>query len=233
MRRAFLETPALSASRDAIVIRTDGADPPCALLNRGFAYHACVLPDGRRSISELVLPMEITGIDHAVLGRPNHDVIAASTLGYRLLQAATVRELMRDHRIALRVLALAGEARWRLDRHITAITRLDARGRIADMILGIYERLRRQELISRPAFNLPLTQDQIADHLGMTMVHVSRTLRRLREERVVLVDRQVVAILDMDELRRAAALPFLEAAALPLVTHARSASATGEIIDDA
>jgi DNA-binding transcriptional regulator LsrR (DeoR family) len=47
-------------------------------------------------------------------------------------------------------------------------------------------------LIARPTFNLPLTQDQIGDHLGLTMVHVSRTLRRLREDKVALVDRQVV-----------------------------------------
>jgi DNA-binding transcriptional regulator LsrR (DeoR family) len=34
-----------------------------------------------------------------------------------------------------------------------------------------------------------LTQEQVGDHLGLTLVHVNRTLRRLREERIVLVDR--------------------------------------------
>ena len=61
--------------------------------------------------------------------------------------------------------------------------------------------MRRTELTTRPTFNLHLTQDQLADHLGMTMVHVSRTLRRLRQERLVMVDRQVVIILDVDGLR--------------------------------
>ena len=85
-----------------------------------------------------------------------------------------------------------------------AITRLDARGRMADMILGMYERLRRRELISRLTFNLPLRHDQIADHLGITPVHVSRTLRLLREQRVVIFDRQIVMILDLNELYLAA-----------------------------
>jgi DNA-binding transcriptional regulator LsrR (DeoR family) len=57
------------------------------------------------------------------------------------------------------------------------------------MIYGIYERLRHQELIQRPTFNLPLTQDQIADHLGLTMVHISRTLRRMRDEKLLFVYR--------------------------------------------
>lgn len=211
LRRAFLEAPGFSADRDAVIIRADARDPPCLLFNRGVAYTSLALADGRRSISEIVLPMDVVGMDHAVLGRADRELVAASGVGYRMLPAAKMRELMRDPRIALRLLALAGEARLRTERHIKALARLDARGRIAEMLLGIYERLRRRDLISRATFNLPLTQDQIADHLGITMVHVSRTLRRLREERVVLVDRQVVIILDLDEMRLAAGgLPSLE-----------------------
>ena len=45
-----------------------------------------------------------------------------------------------------------------------------------------------------------LTQEQVGGHLGLTLVHVNRTLRRLREERIVLVDRQVVVIMDLDRL---------------------------------
>src|SRR5436305_1968420 len=56
-------------------------------------------------------------------------------------------------------------------------------------------------LIRRMTYNLPLTQEQIADHLGLTLVHVNRTLRRLREERIVLVDRQVVIIMNLERLR--------------------------------
>src|SRR5207302_9527438 len=111
----------------------------------------------------------------------------ASALGYRSMTAGALRELMADRTIGLRVAALMAETRWRMDRHMTAITRLDARERIGLFLLDIYDRLRRRELISRPTFNLPLTQEQIADHLGMTMVHVNRTLRRLREDRLVMV----------------------------------------------
>jgi CRP/FNR family transcriptional regulator, anaerobic regulatory protein len=204
LRRAFLEAPSLSANRDAVIIRADARDPPCVLINRGVVYGSSFLSDGQRSISDIMLPGDIVGVDHAVLGHANREIIAASPLGYRVLEGAVIREMMRDHRVALRMLAVAGENRLRTERHITALTRLDARGRIARMILEIYERLRRRELILRATFNLPLTQDQIADHLGITMVHVSRTLRRLREERVVLVDRHVVIILDLDKLRLAA-----------------------------
>jgi DNA-binding transcriptional regulator LsrR (DeoR family) len=78
------------------------------------------------------------------------------------------------------------------------------------MVFDIYERLRRNGLNSGLTFNLPLTQEQIADHLGLTLVHVNRTLRRLREERIVLIERQTVIILDLDRLReRAEGLPHV------------------------
>ena len=117
------------------------------------------------------------------------------------LGAAAVRVLMADQPVALHILAVIAEARWRGDRLAASLGRLDAHARICLMLLDIYERLRRRELINRPSFNLPFTQEQIADHLGLTLVHVNRTLRRLREERLVLVDRQVVIIRDLDRLR--------------------------------
>lgn len=204
LRRAFLEAPLRSGERGAVLISADEPVPPAMLFHRGVAYRSFAMPDGRRSIVDILLPGDIIGLDHAVLGRSGHEVIAANRVGYRQLDAAVVRALMANPQIALRALALAGEARWRVDRHLVEVTRFDARGRIAALLLSVYERLRRRELIARPTFNLPLTQEQLADHLGITMVHVSRTLRRMREERLVIVERQVVIILDLEELRRAA-----------------------------
>ena len=205
LRRAFLEAPQVSASREGTIIAADAVEPPALMISRGVAYCASCAPDGRRTIMDILLPTDIVGLDHAVLGRSNRDIVAATMLGYRVLSGAKLRELLRDAQIALFALTVAGQTRWRQERHLMAVTRFDARGRLASMILGVYERLRRANLISRPTFNLPLTQEQVADYLGLTMVHVSRTLRRMREERLVLVDRQVVIILDLDALRRAAA----------------------------
>ena len=81
------------------------------------------------------------------------------------------------------------------------IGRLDAKSRLAAFLLGIHDRLRRRGLTDQLSFNLPLTQEQIADHLGLTLVHLNRTLRRMREERLVNVDRQAVIIRDLEGLR--------------------------------
>jgi len=214
IRQAFLQTPLCVAGRDAPFIRAGDPEPVGVLIRSGFAYRSCALGDGRRAILDIFVPGDIAGLDNTIAPASSEDVIAAGRVGYHALPAVTLRDMMADHAIALYVAALLAASRWRADRLAASLGRLDAQARICVLFLDMYERLRRRGLISRPTFNLPLTQEQIADHLGLTLVHVNRTLHKLREEEVVLVDRQIVIIQDLDRLRLAGkGLP--QAAELP------------------
>lgn len=200
LRSAFLFTPARYADRGSRLVER-GNEPEVILIRSGFAYRSCVLSDGRRAILDILTPGDIVGLDHIVVAHPVDEFTAASRVGYHALSAADIRRLMDDQCVMLRIYSLLAEARWRASRLAVAIGRLDARTRICLFLLDIHDRLHRRELIGRPSFNLPLTQEQMADHLGLTVVHVNRTLRRMREEKLVILDRQVVIILDLDRLR--------------------------------
>lgn len=204
LRQAFMQAQTRFAGRDASLIDADEPDAGAVLIRSGFAYRSCVLPDGRRAILDILAPGDIAGVDHIVLSQPAEEISAAGRVNYQALSAAALRDVALDPAVALSMLAIVAEKRWRADRLAASIGRLNARTRICVMLLDLYDRLRRRGLIDRPRFNLPLTQEQIADHLGLTLVHVNRTLRRLREDRVVLLDHQVVSILNIDELRRCA-----------------------------
>ncbi|HKS89365.1 MAG TPA: Crp/Fnr family transcriptional regulator [Stellaceae bacterium] len=201
LHAAFFTAPARIAERGARLLRSAASEPPIVRLHSGFAYRACVLADGRRAILDILVPNDIIGLDHITMSAAAHEFVAAARVSYRALPADEVRRLMADPAIALHLTALLAESRWRAYRLAVSLGRLDAQARICLMLLDLYDRLRRRELIVRPTFNLPLTQEQIADHLGLTVVHVNRTLRRLREQKLVIVDRQVVIILDLDGLR--------------------------------
>ena len=203
LRHAFLQQPICNAARDMPLVRLSDSDPTILLIRTGFAFRSCALADGRRAILHIVTPGDVVGLDHIVLHHPIEEVTAATRVEYRALRASGLRELMKDDpAINLQVIALLADIQWRTDRLAAALGRLDAQARICFMLSDVYERLRRRELISRFTFNLPLTQEQIADHLGLTLVHVNRTLRRLREERIAIIDRQVVIIMDLDRLRK-------------------------------
>ena len=201
LRRAFMAMPYQSVTRDRPLFGHDGP-PSLVMMHRGLAYRSCTLPNGRRAILDLLLPGDIGGLEHLVLRRPDEEVTAAGNLvGYRLMAAAGLRRLMQEPAVAISVTGLLAEARRRMDRHLAMVARMHARERLIGMLLDIHDRLHRRELIIRPTFNLPLTQEQIADYLGLTMVHVNRTLRQLREEKLALIERQVVIILDLARLR--------------------------------
>ena len=204
MRRAFLAVEARSAERGSSIIRQNQRDAPAILIHRGLAYCSTTMHGGRRAITDIHLPGDIVGAENVVMGHATQDLVVASSLHYRLLAGAAIRDLLCHPSVSVRVLALAGEVRDRAERHIAALARRDARERMSQFLLSVHDRLRRRDLINRPTFNLWLTQEEIGDHLGLTVVHVSRTLRRLREEKLVLVDRHVVIILDEDGLRSAA-----------------------------
>ena len=68
------------------------------------------------------------------------------------------------------------------------------------MLLDLYTRLRRRKLILGSTYNLPLSQVQIGNYLGLTVVHINRVLRSLRSERIVDLDKHCVTVLDLERL---------------------------------
>jgi CRP-like cAMP-binding protein len=70
----------------------------------------------------------------------------------------------------------------------------------AHLLLELFVRLNRAHLINEMTFSIPLTQELIADALGLTTVHVNRTLRALREDKLIAMDGRSVTILDFEAL---------------------------------
>ena len=91
--------------------------------------------------------------------------------------------------------------------------RLDARRRLAAMLLDFYERLSRRGLVTGSTYNLPMKQTHIAAYLGLTVAHVNRMLRSLREERIANVEKHAVTIFDVQGLKRLARDTRIAAAA--------------------
>jgi CRP-like cAMP-binding protein len=167
----------------------------------GWACQFRDLANGRRAILDVYLPGDVIGLDTGVHPRPLEEIhtLTAATIEAVPVDGALI-ELMADRPTALYVVFLLGQRQRRADRLLTAISCLDARGRLAMMLLDFYTRLRRRKLISGSTYNLPLTQVQIGNYLGLTVVHINRVLRALRGERVVDLEKHCVTILDLKQL---------------------------------
>ena len=81
-----------------------------------------------------------------------------------------------------------------------ALGRGSAIERIATLMLDFRGRLMQAGIGDGDRFHLPMTQEHIGDHLGLTLVHVNRTLKRLREDGILTVRSGLVQIHDVDAL---------------------------------
>ena len=70
--------------------------------------------------------------------------------------------------------------------------------------MELAERLHLVGQATETEFECPLSQFVLADALGLTAIHVNRTLRELRERKLLSVRRKIVKIHDLDGLRKLA-----------------------------
>jgi len=171
----------------------------------GWACQFRDFSDGHQAIVDIYTPGDVIGLDTILRTRPSGKVMALTSIAAEMIDTeGGFADLMISRSTALYITWLLGRRQLRSDRLLAAISSLDARGRLATMVLDFYERLRRQRLITGSSYNLPLTQIQIGAYLGLTVAHVNRVLRSLRDERIVHLEKHCVTIFDLDQLAKLA-----------------------------
>jgi CRP/FNR family transcriptional regulator, anaerobic regulatory protein len=170
-------------------------------IQSGWACQFRDFVNGRRAIVDVYLPGDVIGLDAILRTRRSEEVLTLTSVTIEVIhpQDALV-DLMASQPAALYIAWLLGQRQQRTDRLLSAVQCLDARGRLATMVLDFYTRLRRRKLITGSSYNLPLTQLQIGSYLGLTVVHVNRVLRSLRDERIAQMERNCLTILDLERL---------------------------------
>ena len=171
-------------------------------LIEGWACRVHSFSDGGQAIVDVYLPGDIIGLDTISPTRDVEGVIALTSIVARTIDGKqTLAELMTCRSIAIYICWLLGQQQRRTERHVAALSSLDARGRMATMALDFYARLSRKRLITGLSYSLPLTQHQIASYLGLTVAHVNRVLRFLRDEQIVTLERHCMTILNLKQLK--------------------------------
>lgn len=197
-----LPVRSIAAGKD--VLRERPLASHIAILIEGWACRYKTTRDGHRQIVALLIPGDAANLDSLMFTRLDYAV--------RTLTAAKVLAIPRDRFLALaeQHSGIAKTLAWLVMRENAILSqwalclgRLSARQRLAHLLCEVAVRLgHTDEPESR--FELPLTQDQIADVLGLTAVHVNRTVQQLRAEGLIGTKGRVMTIVDMDALRHAA-----------------------------
>jgi CRP-like cAMP-binding protein len=145
-----------------------------ALLS-GWACHQHILLDGQRQILSFLLPGDLIGVC-----RHSRPVASTTIVAITEVTTCVVPEAQPGSGLAEAYAHSAALEQHYLLAEITRLGRLNAYERLADWFLETHERLAFNGLAGVDQFALPLTQEMLADALGLTSVHVSRTLQALR-----------------------------------------------------
>ena len=157
-----------------------------------------LLSDGRRQIDGFHLPGDIFGLEAGAERRTGADALTDTTL-------AAFRRGDREAltggagALAQEVVAAMLRALERAQDHMMLLGRKSARERVASFLLGLAERAGTDGGIA-----LPMSRTDIADHLGLTIESVSRTLTQLERDGVIALPahRRTVLLRDKAALRR-------------------------------
>jgi CRP-like cAMP-binding protein len=159
-------------------LASEGREPMrTSILLRGWLAYQRILPDGRRQIIGLTLPGELLG---KLRGCQQTEFATQVAVTDVMVCAAPMAPDGSQLRNAYRQLWL--DQRSYLVNQITRLGRMDARERLCDLLLELLQRLRLSGAARGCSFDMPLTQDCMADVLGLTPVHLNRTVQACRRE---------------------------------------------------
>ncbi|MBR0941443.1 MULTISPECIES: Crp/Fnr family transcriptional regulator [Bradyrhizobium] len=182
---------------DTPVVRDGERATNCCLIADGFCARSKTISSGRRQILSIHIPGEIPDLMSLFLHVMDHDLstLAPCTLGF--ISHETLRKLhQRSPSVA--------EMFWRdtlidaamFREWIVNVGQRPAPARLAHVMIELRERLRVIGRLDGNSFEMPLTQEQIGEALGITGVHANRVIKQLRQEGIVELHRGRVTVLD-------------------------------------
>lgn len=194
--------PASRAVRRNREIVTEGRNYETLLiLLEGSAIRYRVLRDGRRQVLNIVLPGDFIGFPGCFFESALYSVTALTDATVCSIPFSVLLGLFDSSpRLAAAIFwSFACETAIYAE-HLIDVGRRSALERVAHFLLELLTRLQVVGLADERSYQMPLTQELIGDALGLSVPHVNRTLRQLRDDGLVALEDQRVVIRDIDAL---------------------------------
>lgn len=179
-------------------------EPPemCALLLTGFAHRHKVTGNGERQILSVHMPGEFLDLQNSFLKVADHNVQALTRCDIAGVPVAALRQLALDHPAVGRAMwieTLIDAAIFR--EWIVNVGRRDSLSRISHLLCEFALRLEAAGLSRDHRYEMPMSQEQIADCTGLTPVHVNRVLKELGRLGLIERDKRSISIMHWDRLQ--------------------------------
>ena len=168
------------------LITEGGESQALYVVQRGWLHSSVRLANDRRQILSFHYAGDLMGTASIAWQQATTTLTAVSDCVVSEMPKANLGRIFKQEpRLAALLYAVTAAENVAMSSRLTSIGRMDARERLAMLLLDILARLRVSDVGVVDAFDLPLTQTDIGDALGLTKVHVNRTFRSLEESGLV------------------------------------------------
>ena len=187
---------------DSDLIMEGSAPQVVNVILEGFACRYKLLPDGRRQIVAFLVPGDFCDLHVFVLKTMDHSIGTLSPTTLVEIPRARVIEMTERPALARALwwATLVDEATLR--EWLLNIGQRDAETRIGHLLCELHARLQVVGLANGGRFAFPITQAEIGDALGISAIHVNRSLQVLRGEGLITLRHREVVLEDPARLRR-------------------------------
>jgi CRP-like cAMP-binding protein len=197
-----LVSDVLDVLPDRTVIRHGQELQHSTLLISGWMARAKDLPNGQRQIAELQVAGDFVDLHGFTLKRLDHDIISISECRYALVPHDRLKTLTERFPHLTRVYWLLTNIDAAIQREWTlSLGKRTAIARMANLFCEMNARLRLIGESPGDSYEFPLTQVELGECLGLTSVHVNRTLQELRREGLIELERQRLTIRNLRALQ--------------------------------
>jgi len=203
VRNAVSETRRFRA--DEVIIHSGVELTNSLILLEGWMARSKDLESGERQVTELHIPGDFPDLHGFTLKRLDHDVLTLTECTVAVVPHERLQELTERYPRLARVYWYSTNIDAAIHRESAlSLGRRSAISRMAHLFCELYARL---ELVGRTqgnAYELPLTQRELAECLGLTVVHANRTLQELRRRGLVEFENRHLTLLDRRRLEAVA-----------------------------
>ncbi len=188
----------------------EGSNSPqlfTALRGMGLRYKTDL--DGRRQVVNFVLPGDFIGLQAGVMREMRHSVEATTAMTLCVFNRSQLYDLFRHHSDrAFDLTWLAAMEESFLGEALTTVGQREAAERIAWAFAKLFRRARALGLATGMTFALPYRQQDLADALGLSLVHTNKTLARLRSRQIVSWSAGTLRIMSESAIEELAGIPL-------------------------
>jgi len=171
------------------------------ILLKGFACRMKLLRDGRRQITAYLVPGDACDFPFLASGPIDHTVMTLSQAVVSSIPLETIVGLGEKFPRVTRAFMRAATVEEAVTREwLTSLGQRTALQRMAHLFCELLVRLKAVGLVRQSSYDLPVTQAELGEALGLSTVHVNRTLQDLRRSELISARGGVITIQDPEKL---------------------------------